>query len=536
MVETVIAPQKGYQTKVLTSKADIVIGGSGAGVGKTFSLLMDFLRGINNPKYGGVIFRRTTPQITNEGGLWDTSEDLFNLIPQSKSIRTRLSWKFESGAKLKFSHLEYEKDKISYQGSQICMIGFDELTHFTESQFFYLLSRNRSTCGIRPFVRATCNPDSESWVANFIEWWICQDKHSPMYGLPIPEREGVVRYFTRGKNNVFVWGDTPEEVVDNCPEIAEVVMKSGKDPKDLIKSLTFISGDIYENKQLIDQDPGYLASLLSLEEDLKNQLLGGNWKIKISDSNLFDYWAVSSLDSNFYDLLDNNGQVIAQKKDSFVSCDVAGEGDDLAVVMGWEGYRIKHIRILTTCKQPELEKEIEIVRNQVMATKYNTIVDTNGMGTGVVQYGGYTPFLNNGKAIDPPEAKGNVNFRANYENLKTQCAYKAAESILEGDVSLKDVTIFVDGVRTEYVHMKGQGNKKVIELIKQELNAVKKITSDGKKKITKKSDIKKLINRSPDFLDTILERFYYDLIPEQDNSFKSAKSNSGLAGIRNKRF
>jgi hypothetical protein len=47
-------------------------------------------------------------------------------------------------------------------------IGFDELTHFSESQFFYMLSRNRSMCGVRPYVRATTNPDADSWVATFI--------------------------------------------------------------------------------------------------------------------------------------------------------------------------------------------------------------------------------------------------------------------------------------------------------------------------------------------------------------------------------
>ena len=55
-----------------------------------------------------------------------------------------------------------------------------------------MLSRNRSTCGVTPYVRATCNPDADSWVAKFIEWWIDQDT-----GYPIPERSGKLRWFIR---------------------------------------------------------------------------------------------------------------------------------------------------------------------------------------------------------------------------------------------------------------------------------------------------------------------------------------------------
>jgi hypothetical protein len=72
-----------------------------------------------------------------------------------------------------------------WQGAQIPLICFDELTHFRAHQFFYMVSRNRSTCGVRPYIRATCNPDADSWVANFLAWWI-----DPETGFPIPERAG----------------------------------------------------------------------------------------------------------------------------------------------------------------------------------------------------------------------------------------------------------------------------------------------------------------------------------------------------------
>ena len=81
------------------------------------------------------------------------------------------------------------------------MMAFDELCHFTEGQFFYMLRRNRSGCGIKPYVRASCNPDASSWVADFIGWWIDQDS-----GFPIPERSGKLRYFLR-EDDAIKWAE-----------------------------------------------------------------------------------------------------------------------------------------------------------------------------------------------------------------------------------------------------------------------------------------------------------------------------------------
>ena len=51
-----IRPQPGYQNIALSSKADIVIGGAAAFVGKTFALLLDPIRHIDIKGFGGVIF------------------------------------------------------------------------------------------------------------------------------------------------------------------------------------------------------------------------------------------------------------------------------------------------------------------------------------------------------------------------------------------------------------------------------------------------------------------------------------------------
>ena len=68
-----IGPQPGPQTDFLSCKADICIFGGAAYGGKSVGLLLDPVRHYDNPYFEGVIFRRTTTQIRNTGGLWDTS-------------------------------------------------------------------------------------------------------------------------------------------------------------------------------------------------------------------------------------------------------------------------------------------------------------------------------------------------------------------------------------------------------------------------------------------------------------------------------
>lgn len=268
MTEIEIGPQPGPQDLFLACSADICIYGGSAGGGKTFALILEPLNYILDiDGFGAVVFRRTTPQIRNEGGLWDTSTSVYPNF-KAEARESTLEWIFPNGNRVKFAHLEYEKNVLDWQGSQIPLICFDELTHFTEKQFFYLLSRNRSTCGVRPYIRATTNPDSDSWVAKFIGWWIDQDT-----GYPIDERAGVIRWFIR-LNGKIVWGDTDTELIDLY--------------KDSIpKSVTFIPAKLSDNQILEKADPAYRANLRALSHVDNERLEKGNWKIKPEAGTMF---------------------------------------------------------------------------------------------------------------------------------------------------------------------------------------------------------------------------------------------------------
>lgn len=270
----VIRPQPGPQERFLSTSADIAIAGGAAGGGKTWSLLLEPIRHSGNGKFGAVIFRRTYPQIKNEGGLWDEAQELFQGLG-AKANEQELEYRFPSGATVKFAHMQHGKDAFKWTGAQVPLLGFDQLEEFEERQFWYLLSRNRSArAGVRPYVRATCNPVPDDdpvggWLNKLISWWI-----DPETGYAIPERSGVIRWFVR-LDEVLHWADSAEALSKAHPEARP-------------KSITFVPATLADNPALENADPGYRANLMAMPLVDRERLLGGNWKIKPTAGLVFD--------------------------------------------------------------------------------------------------------------------------------------------------------------------------------------------------------------------------------------------------------
>jgi hypothetical protein len=486
----IIEPQKGYQLKALSSKADIVIGGGAAGTGKTYTLLLEYLRHIDKEDWGGVIFRRTSPQIRNEGGLWDTSMNIYPHVG-AEPKESFLEWAFPSGAKLKFSHLEHEKNVLDWQGSQIPFIGFDELTHFSESMFFYLLSRNRSVCGVKPYVRATCNPDPESWVAKLIEWWIDQDT-----GFPIPERNGVIRYFTRDGHN-YIWGDTEEEVIEKAWYFLEAIVgKSEIDPREFIKSITFVSGTVYENKELLSANPSYLANLVAQYEQTQSQLLKGNWKVVVSENDIYDYYSFVGCFENAYSVASS---------DKYITADIALKGSDKFIVGVWYGFELVDLLIMDKSDGKQVIDAIQrlAIKHKIPNSKIS--YDDDGVGAFVDGFirGSYG-FNNNGKPLpDPTTLKPQ-----NYQNLKTQCFYKSGDRVNKGGYKISP----------EVANMMYDNNKTVRQQFIIERKAIKrdKADMDGKLRIIPKDQMKVILGgKSPDLMDMWMQREIFELQPKR---------------------
>ena len=487
-----IYPQPGFQMDVLSTPADIAIIGGGAGGGKTYALLMEASRHQYNADFGAVVFRRTYPMIMNEGGLWDTSKQLYPLVG-AVSREQQLDWKFPSGAAVAFRHLQLERNVQDWQGSQVPLIIFDELTHFTKYQFWYMLSRNRSTCGVRPYVRASCNPDPDSWVAELIAWYIGED------GFPIPERAGVLRYFTRDGEQM-VWGDTPEQVIEKAPHLF-----AGELALTRPKSFTFIPGSIYENKKLLSLNPEYLGNLMAQDPETRAQLLEGNWKVKVDGLALFEH-------QRLFDLFHNH-LASAREPLRCITCDAAGFGRDRCVILAWVGYEVVAGVVLSTSDNQEIYVAVEVLRKHWRVAVSDTLIDQDGLGGGVVKLGGYAGFSGGAQPLEDPE----TGVKENYKNLKTQCYYRYAELVNTAGTNVLITTDnwLIDKQRTHKLKEKGQVVS-VEDLLRGDLKAVKraKPDSEGKKQINTKEEQKILLGgRSPDFGDAAMMRCWFDVRP-----------------------
>lgn len=285
-----IRPQP-KQEQFLASEADIVIFGGAAGGGKSYALMIEPLRHIiEMPGFYAVLFRRTTTDITNPGGPWDASFGIYPLTGAKPRQAPILDWQWPRGGRLKMAHLEKETSVYGWQGSEVPLIMFDELTHFSMAQFFYMLSRNRTKCGVRPYIRATCNPDADSWVASILAWWIDDD------GYAIPERSGVIRWFVRLDDRIM-WADSKREAIELYGDPA---LPDDHDDQVEPMSFTFILSMLSDNTK---GDPDYRRKLKAMDRVNKERLLGGNWKIKPAPGLYFKREDATMLDERPDDII-----------------------------------------------------------------------------------------------------------------------------------------------------------------------------------------------------------------------------------------
>ena len=471
--------QPGGQDDMLSSTADISIVGGSRGGGKSYVLLMQALYDITNPNFRAIIFRKELDDLTD---IIDTSYELFDTYGVFNKSKNDLTWNFNSGGWLTFSYHSMEQLNFHdrYQGKQYPYIGIDEVTQMSYQKFKVLTMSNRNAYGIRNRIVGSCNPDPDSWVARFIEWWIDQET-----GLPIQERSGKVRYCTMMGDDVteVVWGDTREEVFEKC---REQIMAWWKDeysefgtPQDLfIKSVSFVPAKLTDNKQLLNSDPSYLANLFNQDEETRARFLDGNWKFKAAGSDLIKMEHME----RFYDNPRQEGDGIRR-----VSCDAAFDGGDMCVFYLWVG---NHMEDIATCMK-DAKKTVDFARallERWRVREENFAYDLPGVGQ---VFKGFFP-----KAIPFDPRQGvDEKFRGMYYNVKAQAFQYFADHIKDGTYSINPELL------ERRFSGKGYKNKLFREILNEERKCVRFREDDPTRVVDKVRVMKRIIHRSPDFVE-----------------------------------
>jgi hypothetical protein len=252
-------PLPGPQAQAYSTPADVTGFGGAAGGGK--SALAVGLALTQHRK--SIIFRQNGTELT---GVIDEitrvlgSRDGFNGADRI--------WRLD-GRQIELGSFPNPGDELKYQGRDHDLIVYDEASNMRESAVRFLMGWLRTAVpNQRCRVLMTFNPPTTAegrWIVAFFAPWLDQ-KH------PNPAKPGELRWFA------MIDGEEVE-VPDGTP------FRHGDD---IIKpmSRTFIPSRVSDNPYLMGT--GYMATLQSLPEPLRSQMLYGDFNAGIED----DPWQV----------------------------------------------------------------------------------------------------------------------------------------------------------------------------------------------------------------------------------------------------
>ena len=464
----------------------------------TALMLMEGAYDITKKHSHSVLFRKNKDDfvnIENESSRW-----FANLGRYNKS-KDDMTWNFYTGAKMSFDHFDMTLKEFEdkYRGQQYPYIGIDELPQIPFEFVKILMGSNRNTVGIRSRILGTCNPDPLSWLRKFVDWWIADkdtvypdgEKHPERHGLPIPWRNGVVRYFFITGDSVdnIVWGNTPEEVYEQAKEEIDAswdpkLQDFGYDKMSFaVKSAVFIKASIMENKALLMNDPNYIASILNKSPEERAKEWEGNWDAIAVGDDLIQPYHLEKCFSNAAMMGDHVRRA---------SCDVAGDGGDNCVTWLKIG---NHVQDLYVCRVDPYNT-VPLIKAKLRewgVLEQNFVYDLQGIGQ--IFKGAFpnaVPF-NNQEAV----AREDRNL---YDCMKSQCAYKFAQHTQQGEWSIEPTLLkrqFKSGRATNDLQFILQRERKAI---RQDMSKVDKgwclIPKDTMKR-------RSLVGHSPDFIEAL---------------------------------
>jgi phage terminase large subunit len=251
----------------------------------------------------------------------------------------------------------------------------------------------------------------------------------------------------------------------------------------------FVQALPQDNKKL---PPGYLEHLeQTLSPNQKQRLLYGNWEFDDDPRVLCDYQAIVDVFTNSFV---DTGEV-------YITCDVARFGKDVTRIFVWDGWRLLQHVSMKQSSTPQTATAIKQLQAKYSIPARHVCIDEDGIGGGVVDLvPGAVGFIANHSPIYTPDDK------ESYGTLKDQCGFWLADRINRSQIYASELT--------------GEDRQMCIEELEQ-LKA-RDIESDMKNRLVPKDEIKKSLNggRSPDFLDNMIMRSYFDVMKRIQRSRK----------------
>jgi len=242
-------------------------------------------------------------------------------------------------------------------------------------------------------------------------------------------------------------------------------------------------------------DPEYITQLKNTSDEItKQRLLYGNFDWSWEAGKLFRHDEIEDLFETY-----------VEKSDvTYISVDVARLGDDKTVICirKW----LECIKIIQYERNtiPEIADRIKDLEQMYYVSRRNIVVDSDWVWGWLADLlRGCTNFVNNSSPYKLESEKRWYVIR-NYANLKAQCYFKLKEMMEK-----RLIRVYADWV--------------IRDKLSEELENIfiTGIDTDWKVKVEDKKELKRRINRSPDFADAIMFRmiFLVEQLEQDENTF-----------------
>lgn len=278
------APSSPKQAAFLQSNSFFTVYGGSMGSGKTYQGLLRFLRWWKDPNFVGVVVRKNATFLSQSGGAFEEACELYKkLDPKCVITKKPMVIKFTTGSKIFFTGYDGQAGKDAFQGIQVSAIMIDEGTQVNEEDVLWMMKRLRGRAKMDKNIWITCNPDPDSYLRRWIDWYLYPKEH-PHGGRPDPSKSGIERWYLMLGNEI-VWGSSRQELFDVYH------IKMGKNTSGNWncnpKSFRFIAATCEDNPIMLRDNPDYIGILFAQSDVEVERQFHGNWDVRPEDSGYF---------------------------------------------------------------------------------------------------------------------------------------------------------------------------------------------------------------------------------------------------------
>lgn len=165
MNDIAISPFPGRQTAFIEAQSIDEIGFLGMkGPGKSFTFLLDALTYIEESDYRALILRKTFTDLTD---IMDKAQKIYPNLGATFNAQSH-TWKFPSGATIRFGYLSHHNDLGTYIGNEIQAIYFDECGQIPLEWYKEMRSCLRT---INPNIKCKTRCASNPVGAYVLDYW-----------------------------------------------------------------------------------------------------------------------------------------------------------------------------------------------------------------------------------------------------------------------------------------------------------------------------------------------------------------------------